>query len=57
LNHLAGTLAVEEPIFSISVEPGVVDTQMQVNIREQRKYKGHRYRFQQLTSTRQGGYD
>ncbi|CAN6664040.1 benzil reductase ((S)-benzoin forming) Irc24p [Trichomonascus vanleenenianus] len=36
LNHLAATLAVEEPsIFSISIAPGVVDTNMQVNIREQ----------------------
>uniref|UniRef100_A0A060T289 ARAD1C27104p n=1 Tax=Blastobotrys adeninivorans TaxID=409370 RepID=A0A060T289_BLAAD len=34
MDHLAGTLATEEPsIQSLSVEPGVVDTQMQTNIR------------------------
>lgn len=36
LNHLAATLAVEEPeVTSVSVRPGVVDTQMQVEIREE----------------------
>lgn len=36
LNHFAASLAVEEPdIFSVSIAPGVVDTQMQVNIREE----------------------
>lgn len=34
LNHLALTLSVEEPeVTSISVRPGVVDTQMQKDIR------------------------
>jgi NAD(P)-dependent dehydrogenase (short-subunit alcohol dehydrogenase family) len=34
LNHLAATLAVEEPdITSISIRPGVVDTEMQVEVR------------------------
>lgn len=38
MDHLAGTLATEEPsIQSLSVEPGVVDTQMQTNIRTLRK--------------------
>ena len=35
LNHLAVTLSVEEPdVTSISVRPGVVDTQMQRDVRE-----------------------
>ena len=35
LNHLAGTLAVEEPnVTTISVRPGVVDTDMQISIRD-----------------------
>lgn len=35
MNHLAMTLAVEEPdVTSVSVRPGVVDTQMQQAIRE-----------------------
>lgn len=35
LNHLAATIAAEEPsLFTISVAPGVVDTSMQVDIRE-----------------------
>lgn len=35
LNHLAMTLAVEEPdITTISIRPGVVDTEMQREIRE-----------------------
>ena len=40
LNHLAMTLAAEEPkITTISIRPGVVDTEMQRNIRE--TYKEH----------------
>jgi NAD(P)-dependent dehydrogenase (short-subunit alcohol dehydrogenase family) len=40
LNHFAGTLAAEEPeIFSISVEPGVVDTDMQGQIRGTESHK------------------
>lgn len=36
LNHLALTLAVEEPdVTTVSVRPGVVDTEMQREIREQ----------------------
>ncbi len=35
LNHLALTLSVEEPdVTSISIRPGVVDTQMQRDVRE-----------------------
>ncbi|TIA39874.1 NAD(P)-binding protein [Aureobasidium pullulans] len=35
LNHLAMTLAVEEPdVTTLSIRPGVVDTDMQVSIRE-----------------------
>lgn len=35
MNHLNLTLAAEEPsLTSISVRPGVVDTQMQIDIRE-----------------------
>lgn len=35
LNHLAGSIAAEEAnIFAVSIAPGVVDTSMQVNIRE-----------------------
>jgi NAD(P)-dependent dehydrogenase (short-subunit alcohol dehydrogenase family) len=35
LNHLALTLSVEEPdVTSISIRPGVVDTEMQREIRE-----------------------
>ena len=35
LNHLAVTLSVEEPdVTSIAVRPGVVDTQMQKDVRE-----------------------
>lgn len=35
LNHIIQTLAVEEPsIFSVSIAPGVVDTGMQNNIRD-----------------------
>lgn len=38
MNHLAATLAVEEPdIFSISVDPGVMDSDMQKEIREKRR--------------------
>jgi NAD(P)-dependent dehydrogenase (short-subunit alcohol dehydrogenase family) len=34
LNHLAATLGVEEPdITSIAIRPGVVDTDMQVEVR------------------------
>ena len=36
LNHLAKTLAKEEPsITTLAIRPGMVDTQMQTNIREQ----------------------
>lgn len=36
LNHLAATLAVEEPdVTTVSVRPGVVDTEMQRAIREE----------------------
>ncbi|ODQ67760.1 NAD(P)-binding protein [Nadsonia fulvescens var. elongata DSM 6958] len=36
MNHLAGSIANEEPdIFTISIAPGVVATDMQVKIREQ----------------------
>ncbi|EKD12468.1 uncharacterized protein L3040_008205 [Drepanopeziza brunnea f. sp. 'multigermtubi'] len=35
MNHLAGTLATEEPnITSIAIRPGVVDTDMQTQVRE-----------------------
>ncbi|KAK9468928.1 hypothetical protein V1512DRAFT_258244 [Lipomyces arxii] len=35
VNHLAATLAVEEPdVFAISVDPGVMDSAMQAEIRE-----------------------
>lgn len=35
LNHLALTLAVEEPdVTTVSIRPGVVDTEMQREIRE-----------------------
>lgn len=35
LNHLAMTLAVEEPsVTTVSIRPGVVDTDMQKDIRE-----------------------
>lgn len=35
LNHLAGTLATEEKdVTTVSIRPGVVDTDMQVSIRE-----------------------
>lgn len=35
MNHLAMTLSVEEPaITTVSIRPGVVDTAMQVEIRE-----------------------
>lgn len=35
LNHLAMTLATEEPkVITISIRPGVVDTQMQREIRD-----------------------
>ena len=35
LNHLAMTLAVEEPdVTTVSIRPGVVDTEMQREIRE-----------------------
>lgn len=35
MNHLAGQLACEEPeVTSISVRPGVVDTEMQRELRE-----------------------
>lgn len=38
INHVAASIAVEEPqLFSISIAPGVVDTDMQVDIREKRK--------------------
>lgn len=39
LNHLAMTLAVEEPkITSVSIRPGVVDTGMQKSIREEHNH-------------------
>ncbi|KAF5109511.1 hypothetical protein DV452_004662 [Geotrichum candidum] len=35
INHIAASIAAEEPsIFSISIAPGIVDTDMQVQIRE-----------------------
>lgn len=35
MNHIIQTLSVEEPtIFSVSIAPGVVDTGMQNNIRD-----------------------
>jgi len=35
MNHLASTLSVEEPdVTSISIRPGIVDTDMQKEIRE-----------------------
>jgi NAD(P)-dependent dehydrogenase (short-subunit alcohol dehydrogenase family) len=38
LNHLALTLAIEEPeVTTVSVRPGVVDTEMQREIREVHK--------------------
>jgi len=40
LNHLAGTLAREEPnIVTVAVRPGVVDTQMQSTMAEQHHAK------------------
>lgn len=40
MNHLAGTLATEEKdVTTVSIRPGVVDTDMQVSIRE--KHSGN----------------
>lgn len=39
INHIAASVHIEEPqLFSISIAPGVVDTDMQVDIREKRKF-------------------
>ncbi|KAK9318090.1 hypothetical protein V1522DRAFT_396743 [Lipomyces starkeyi] len=48
VNHLAATLAGEEPdIFAISVDPGVMDSAMQQEIREQygNKMKGEHHEY------------
>ncbi|KAF5100725.1 hypothetical protein D0Z03_000767 [Geotrichum reessii] len=38
VNHLASSIAAEEPnLFAISIAPGIVDTEMQVQIREKHK--------------------
>lgn len=38
INHIAATIHIEEPqLFSVSIAPGVVDTDMQVDIREKRE--------------------
>lgn len=39
LNHLANTIQAEEPdLFAVSIAPGVVDTEMQSDIREKCKF-------------------
>jgi len=52
LNHLAATLAVEEPaVTTVSIRPGVVDTEMQREIREvhhERMSEGDRGKFKGL---------
>jgi NAD(P)-dependent dehydrogenase (short-subunit alcohol dehydrogenase family) len=54
LNHLALTLSVEEPaVTTISIRPGVVDTEMQREIREvhhESMSKGDRTKFSGLKS-------
>lgn len=55
LNHLALTLSVEEPdVTSISIRPGVVDTEMQREIREvhhERMSETDREKFSGLKSS------
>lgn len=55
LNHLALTLSVEEPdITTISIRPGVVDTEMQREIREvhhERMSEKDREKFSGLKSS------
>lgn len=39
INHMAASIHVEEPqIFCVAIAPGVVDTDMQVAIREKREF-------------------
>lgn len=55
MNHLAGTIAnEEEDIISIAVRPGVVDTEMQQDIREKHHtamYPNDRAKFAELKKT------
>jgi NAD(P)-dependent dehydrogenase (short-subunit alcohol dehydrogenase family) len=55
LNHLALTLSVEEPdVTTISIRPGVVDTEMQREIREvhhERMSQKDREKFSGLKSS------
>jgi hypothetical protein len=55
LNHLALTLSVEEPsVTTISIRPGVVDTEMQREIREvhhERMSENDREKFSGLKSS------
>jgi len=38
MNHLCSTLAAEEPdLTAVSIKPGVIDTQMQIDIRAKHK--------------------
>lgn len=56
LNHLVGSIAAEEPlIFSVSVAPGVVDTNMQIDIREKFKDGMTPEQHKKFTSLKESG--
>ena len=57
LNHLALTLSVEEPdVTTVSVRPGVVDTEMQREIREQHNKAMSESDAAKFAGLKQGGH-
>ncbi|KAF5100726.1 hypothetical protein D0Z03_000768 [Geotrichum reessii] len=56
INHLASSIAAEEPsLFSISIAPGVVDTDMQVQIREKHRSNMSEENHKKFTSLKETG--
>ena len=56
INHIAASIAAEEPsIFSISIAPGVVDTDMQVQIREKHKANMSEENHKKFTTLKETG--
>lgn len=56
MNHLAITLAAEEPdVTSISIRPGMVDTEMQREIRDEHKANLHPNMYAKFDEAYKGG--
>lgn len=56
MNHLAMTLAAEEPdVTSISIRPGMVDTEMQREIRDEHKANLHPTMYAKFDEAYKGG--